>query len=160
MNELKSEEIGDRSVKILFRYYSKVLEQEVVETMWASVIDEAKNLYRLDNIPFYGPAIASDDIVVAEFDETEQSLTYREVYERSGNSIVQVVLLTDSVPIDEIRRNFIQLGCRSERANEKYFSMEVPAQVDYKPVKEKLAEMFKAGLIDYAEPCLSEFHMP
>ena len=59
-------------VKILFRFYSNVLEQETVETMWATVVDKDKGFYRLDNIPFYGPIVASDDIVFAEYDEKEQ----------------------------------------------------------------------------------------
>jgi len=65
-------------VKILFRYYSDVLEEETVETMWATIVDQEKGYYKIDNIPFYGSPVASDDIVFAEFDEVEQMLTYRE----------------------------------------------------------------------------------
>jgi hypothetical protein len=42
----------DNNVKILFRFYSDVLDEETVETMWASIIDKNKGLYKLDNIPF------------------------------------------------------------------------------------------------------------
>ena len=48
--------------KILFRFYSNILEEWSVETMWAEIIDAANGLYKLDNIPFYAPLLASEDI--------------------------------------------------------------------------------------------------
>jgi hypothetical protein len=145
-------------VKILFRYYSNVLEQLTVETMWATVVDEEKGWYKIDNIPFYGSSVASDDMVFAEYDESEQMLTYRETIQYSGNSIVQVVILDDLIQINDIRKVFEEMNCPSERVNDKYFSMEIPAAVDYSPIKKKLNELEEIGTIGYAEPCLSENH--
>ena len=81
--------------KITFKYYSNILEEKTVETMWCEIIDESKGIYKLDNIPFYGPLIASDDIFYAEFDDNEEGLVFREVIESSGNSVVQVVILKE-----------------------------------------------------------------
>jgi len=145
-------------VKILFRYYSDVLEEETVETMWATIIDQGKGYYKIDNIPFYGPLVASDDIVFAEYDEDEQMLTYRETIESSGNSVIQIVLMDKEDDINSIRKIFEDLTCASERINDKYFAMEIPANVDYKLIKLKLEQLKDEGLIDYAEPCLSEKH--
>jgi hypothetical protein len=145
-------------VKILFRYYSDVLEEETVETMWAIIVDKKKGYYKIDNIPFYGPPVASDDIVFAEYDEDEQMLTYREVIEYSGNSIVQVVLMDDEVEINNVRKIFEDLGCPSERVNDKYFAMEIAASSDYKRIKAKLEQLKDQNLLDYAEPCLSNKH--
>jgi Domain of unknown function (DUF4265) len=148
----------DKSVKILFRYYSNVLEEETVETMWAEVVDIEKGLYKLDNIPFYGPIVASNDIVFAEYDDCELMLTYRNTVESSGNSIVQVMLMKDDLMINDIRKVFEDMGCISERANDKYFVMEITADKDYKVIKQKLDEFESEGLIGYAEPCLSILH--
>ena len=63
---------NNNSKKVLFRYFSDVLEEETVETMWAETIDEENGIYRLDSIPFYGPLIATDDIFYAEFDENRR----------------------------------------------------------------------------------------
>ena len=52
--------------KILFKYYSDYLDEVVSETMWAEIIDLEKGLFKLDNIPFFGPLIATDDIFYAE----------------------------------------------------------------------------------------------
>ena len=42
--------------------------------MWAAIVDKEKGLYKIDSIPFYA-SIASDDIVFAEYEETENMLT-------------------------------------------------------------------------------------
>lgn len=145
-------------VKILFRYYSNVMEQVIVETMWATTVDKEKGWYRIDNIPFYGPLVASDDIVYAEFDEGEQMLTYRETVQESGNSIVQVVIMDEATDISDLRKVFEDMSCPSERIGDKFFAMEIPASVDYVPIKMKLDELSQNGMIDYGEPCLSEKH--
>jgi hypothetical protein len=114
----------DKSVKILLRYHSSVLDEWVVETMWAKIIDEEKGLYKVDSIPFYGPLLASDDIVFAEYDDDEERLTYRRTVENSGNSIVTVVVMDKSHSINEVRDIFKDFSCLSERVNDGYFSME------------------------------------
>lgn len=148
----------ENHVKILFRFYSEFLEEETVETMWAQVVDEIEGLYKIDNIPFYARSIASDDVVFAEFDETESQLVFRYIVEFSGNSTVRVVRLKDSVDINEIRKTFECLGCLSEKVNDGYFAMEIPANVDYKNIKQNLNELQLTGLIDFEEACLSEEH--
>lgn len=145
-------------VKLLFRFHSDVLDEETVETMWATIVDKEKGLYKLDSIPFYAPLVASDDIVYAEFDNNEEMLTYRKTVEYSGNSIVQIVLMDESKDINQIRNLFKALGCVSEKVNEGYFSMEVPSTVDYRNIKEKLAELEMQEIIGYAEPCLADGH--
>ena len=147
-----------QQVKILLRYYSSLLDEETVETLWANVVDEAKGHYKIDNIPFYGPLLASDDIVWAEYDDVEQMLTYRETITSSGNSVIQVVILNESIEMDEIRNEFKGMGCPSEKFNEGYFVMEIPFNLDYKPIKGKLDQLRSKNFIDYAEPCLSKKH--
>jgi|SRR5205809_985563 len=148
----------DKHVKILFRYHSSVLDEWTVETMWAETIDAEKGLYKLDSIPFYGPLVASDDIIFAEYDDDEQRLTYRRTVEHSGNSIVTVVVMDTAYDINKIREIFKDLGCLSERVNDGYFSMEILFDNNYGSIKRKLSELEDKGVIGYAEPCLSEKH--
>lgn len=149
----KNEEL----VKIVFNFHSNLLDEWTVETMWAQVVDKDKGLYKLENIPFYA-SVASDDIVFAEIDETEGRLTYRETVEYSGNSTIQVVVLKKDIKTNEIRDSLQALGCISEKYDEGYFVVEIPAEIDYKPIKQKLDELQTVGIIDYAEPCLSYKH--
>ncbi len=148
----------ENNVKILFQFHSDIFDEEMVETMWATIIDKDKGLYKLDNIPFYAPLVASDDIVFAEFDEQQQMLTYRKTVEYSGNSIIQVVLMDKSKDINSIRKKFEELGCVSEKANDGYFSMEIPALVDYTFIKHILDDLEQKEIIGYAEPCLADQH--
>lgn len=145
-------------VKILFRFHSDIFDEVMVETMHAIIIDKTKGHYQLDNIPFYAPLVASDDIVYAEYDEHEKMLTYRKTIQFSGNSTVQIVVVDDSIDINSIRDFFEKLGCLSERVDDNYFSMEVPSSIDYKPIKKELELLEKEEKIGYAEPCLAEGH--
>ncbi len=148
----------DNYAKILFRLYDEILDKWTVETMWAEIVNIEMGLYKLDNIPFYAPSIASDDIVFAEYDEYEKMLTFRKTIEYSGNSTIHVVVVDKSVEINSIRDIFKEMGCISERANDGYFSMEILASADYKPIKQKLDELENIEIISYAESCLSNKH--
>lgn len=148
----------ENSVKILFRFYSNILDQQTSETMWAEIIDKEKGYYKLDNIPFYAPLISSDDIVFAEYDESESFLTYRKTIKYSGNSTVHIILLNDSCQINDIRKIFEDLNCISERYNDKYFALEIPFNIDYLPIKNKLEAMENDEILSYAETSLSNKH--
>ena len=148
----------DTHIKILFRYFSNVLDKWMVETMWAEIVSANKGHYRVANIPFYGPPVASGDVVFAEYDEEEKMLVYRETVEYSGNSIITAVMMDTKKDINDIRSIFNGLGCLSESFGDGYFSMEVLAIQDYTPIKQKLSELRDKGIIDYAETYLSGRH--
>lgn len=144
--------------KILFRLYSTILEETTVETMWATVVNESEGLYKLQNIPFYLPLIASNDIVFAEYDADEQMLTYRETVEYSGHSTIHVILMDELTDIKDVGKIFEELGCNWEGMDNKYFAMDVPAEVDYSLVKARLLELKEKEVIDFAESSLSDRH--
>ena len=144
--------------KILFKYQSNVLDELTVERMWAEIIDKENGIYKLDNIPFYGPIIATDDEFYAEFDESEQMLTYRKTTKFSGNSIVLVIITKNGFDKEIIRNRFKELNCKSEGLNDSYFSMEILKDINYYEIKKILTEYEKDGILEYAEPCLSEKH--
>ncbi|MCD9573922.1 DUF4265 domain-containing protein [Flavobacterium soyae] len=144
--------------KILFKYYSDYLEDTVSETMWAEIIDLDKGLFKLDNIPFFGPLIATDDLFYAEFDENEKHLVYRETIENSGNSIVQVIILEKGFDKEIIREKLRAINCLSEGLNDNFISVEVVRDVDYSIVRSVLNEYESQEIIQYAEPCLSDKH--
>lgn len=148
----------DTHKKILFRYYSDLLEDTVVETMWAEIIDLEKGYYKLDNIPFFGPLIATDDIFYAEYDEDEERLVYKKTIETSGNSIVQVIILEKGFDKEIIREKLKAVNCESEGMNETLFAVEIIREVDYSVVKSILDEYVDLSIIDFGEPCLSEKH--
>lgn len=149
----------DNLEKILFRYYSDVLDETTVETLWAEIIDTEKGIYKLDSIPFYGPLIATGDVFFAEYDLGEDHITFREVLESSENSIVQVVMLKEDADIESIQTVFKKRNCLSELANDAFLAMEVLKETDYKIIKEQLDQYADQEILDYAEPCLSVKHL-
>lgn len=145
-------------VKILFRFYSDILEEETVETMWAEVVDAGKGYFQIDNIPFYVPLLASGDMVHADFNEAEGMLTYLETVEYSGNSTIHVMIMNEEYYIDLIRQIFHDLGCASEKMNGSYFALEVPANINYLFIKQRLEELEGEDIISYAESGLADGH--
>lgn len=145
-------------VKILFKFYSDLLEEDTKESLWATVIDELRGIYQIDNIPFYIPSIAYGDLVFASYDKDEGMLVYQYCLEYSGNSTIQVVLMNKNFATNTIRDIFNAMQCESEKFAEGYFVIDVPAAIDYKPVKQKLEQLKNEGIIDYAEPCIAENH--
>lgn len=148
----------DKYINVLFKYHSNVLDENITETMWAIEIDKDLGVYRLDSIPFYGALIATDDEFFAEFDTEEQHLTYRKTIKHSGNSIVLISIIEKGFDKEIIRNKFKSLNCTSEGLNDTFFSMEIPKTVNFQVIKSMLIEYEKKGILDYSEPCLSQFH--
>lgn len=144
--------------KVLFRFHSAILDEVIAETMWSEIIDLEKGIYKLDNIPFFGPLIATDDIFYAKYDEKEGAIVYKETIEPSGNSIIQVVILKDNFDKEIIRIKLNEMDCISEGLNEKFFAVEIKKNTDYSLVKHFLNEYSELGILDFAEPCLSKKH--
>ncbi|URC11418.1 MULTISPECIES: DUF4265 domain-containing protein [unclassified Flavobacterium] len=144
--------------KILFKYYSTYLEEIVSETMWAEILDSEKGLFKLDNIPFFGPLIATDDIFRAEYDENEKCFIHKETIEHSGNSIVQVLILEKEFDKEIIREKLKAINCLSEALNDTFLAVEITKNTDYSIVKNLLSEYEANAIIEFAEPCLSDKH--
>ncbi len=157
MHEMEEETDGN-FVKIVFQFYSELFEQDMVETLWAIIVDVENGVYKLDNIPFYVPLLASEDVVYAEFDENENCLIYRKTLEDSGNSTIHVVMFDENVDINTICDEFFDLECLYEGVNESYFAMEVPKTINYVAIKARLDQLETQGTIGYSESCLSELH--
>ena len=156
--ELEQDQENSNYVKILIKFYSEIMEQDMVETLWAIKVNEAEGIYKLDNIPFYAPLLASEDLVLALYDPTEDRLVYQRTLKDSGNSTIHVVIFDENVDLHSLCDEFFDLGCQYEGVNEQYFAMEVPKSIDYKPVKARLDQLELQGTISYAESCLSELH--
>lgn len=151
--------MSENSEKILVRYFSNVLDEIVVETLWTKIIDVEKGLYKIDNIPFYGPEFSSDDIVFAEFDNDKERITYRNVVEHSGNSTIQIIVLDKNLNVENLRNEFKKLGCETEGTGNNYFVMEILYEQNYSPIFKKLTELEITEKITFAEPNISQKHI-
>ena len=144
--------------EILFRFHSEIFDQEIQEVLWAIELDHAEELYKIDSLPFYVPMVATNDVVRALYIPEEKHLVYKETVSASGNSTKHVVITDDATAIEDIRNKFIPFGCVSEKLNEHYYAMEIPATADYSQIQEVLDDLEEHEIIEYAEPSLSEMH--
>jgi len=149
---------GINRVKILFRFYSDILEEETFEVISAVAVDVEKGYYQVLSIPFYIPKTASGDIVWAERQSNEDILSYRKTIAYSGNSTIHVAMVDHQESIEKVQTVFHSAGCKSVQLNNKYFALEVPTQTDYSSVRCLLTEMQHKRMIVYYESCLSPKH--
>jgi hypothetical protein len=144
--------------KMFFSFYSDILEEETTETVWAEVVDIEKGYYKIETIPFYIPKVASGDIVWATHSEKEGMLAYRKTIQYSGNSTIHAIKMDNEYDLAVLRQIFKEMGCRTDKLNHRYFALDVAADTDYLPIKRKLDDLEKEGIIGYAESCLSDKH--
>ncbi|RYG40397.1 MAG: DUF4265 domain-containing protein, partial [Chitinophagaceae bacterium] len=111
----------------------------------------------IDNIPFYAPH-ACGDIVFAEYDPDEERLTYRETVSFSDNSTIQVILFDEFIDYHTVTDPLMLLGCEFEGVRKRYFVLNIPGHISYKPIREALTRLKDQGVLDYAEPVLSPKH--
>ena len=153
-----ADEIPEGYTKIVFRFYSELMDQDMVETLWAEIVSEESGHYRIDSVPFYIPFIATDDIVAAEYDSDAEALVFVEKIKASGNSIVWVVIMSNVIKMEMIQQLMHDMDCESEAFGDRYFSMEIKAVTSYLKVRNKLLELKQEGLIDFQEAFISEEH--
>ena len=148
----------EKPYKIIFRFNSSLFGREMTETLWALEVDTTQDLYKIDSIPYYVPLIATEDVVRAVYNKMEEGLLYQETTTPSGNSTIQVIRLNEETPLLSLRKQLAELGCVSVEVNEDFFVLEVPANVNYAVVKDKLDELEQQQEVEYAEPSLSDIH--
>jgi hypothetical protein len=120
------------------------------ESIWAYEVPQ--NLFCVDNIPFYVKGISSGDVVLAK-DDGEQ-LVFEELVHPSSNSVIRVYV-SDSEDVQAARDGFRALGCQSELSHvPKLFAVEIPAEIDFDPVGNLLAEGDETGRWHYEEGVL------
>jgi len=151
--------LNNTLVKIRFRFYSDMMEQDAEEILQAEIVDVGLGHYKISSIPFYVEGIATEDIVYAEYEEDGKMLLFKEKLQPSGNSTVWVAVTDDEMPIDEVREIFTGLGCHSMAMGERYFALEIRAHNNYFKVKDRLNQLKASGIVDYAESCISAQHV-
>ena len=118
-------------VKILFQFYSELLEQDITETIWASPVNESLDQYCVLSIPFYIPALSKGDIITALYDDDAGILTYKEMIQTSGNSTAWIVITDDGTDIETVMEAVNEIGCESQALSDRYFTLNVKAATHY-----------------------------
>lgn len=125
------------------------------ESLWCTKVGDN---YIVDNIPFIAKRISLGDTIKAEYDENEKVFYFDDYIEVSGNSTIRIYFEDGSI-IQEVRRQLEKLGCESEAfLSRKIIAVNIPKEVDYKPVKEYLENGEQNELWIYEESCLAHHY--
>jgi hypothetical protein len=120
------------------------------ESLWAVPLGGGK--YRLDNVPFYAKGVSFGDTVAAVV--KDEQLVVVELVGFGGHSTVRVIVY-DEAMTSEIREELRAIGCSTELSHiASFFSVDVPANVDYEAVVSLLQKHSDAGKIDYEESAI------
>lgn len=134
--------------KIVFEYQD-LEDSYALESAWA---EKRGEFYELRNILFYAPGYSLGDIVSVENRNGELYVT--DLIEESGHSTIRIIFYADDV-IESTIQKLNEFGCSYEGSNiAKLISVDVPAAVDYKPIKAFLNEGEESELWSYEESCL------
>ena len=126
-----------------------------VETLWVGRVEGDR--YWIKNVPFFAKGIAFGDVVRAHPKVDDPSmLALDEVVDRSGHSVVRVIVQGDHV-VRECRAVFTELGCDTELSNfPKLFSVDIPVSVGFDRAVVVLDEGVSDGRWDYEDGFIAE----
>ncbi len=137
-------------VILVYRDIEGEIAQEII---W---VQKSNEYFKVDNIPFYAPNLALNDIISVEVDQGE--LYFDELIQASGHSTLQIVFFDDNCS-DEVLKYLENFECSWEgMKNEPYYSIDIPPHIDYSGIKSYLIEQRKVKILDFQEACLSDNH--
>jgi hypothetical protein len=137
------------NAKILLTYKDEQGNYQV-ESVWAT---KQGNYYEINNIPFFAPNIALNDLVSAE--EDAGVLYFNKMIKPSQHSTIQLIIFRkeDLMQVGKELENF---GCTWEGSNIKtLISVDIPKDVSYSIVKKYLDKGEKENQWSYKEACLA-----
>lgn len=137
-------------VKLVFKNSQDEIQEE---NIWV----KKKGInYIIDNIPFFAPNIALNDVIRVE--KEKDNLYLEEIVEFSGHSTIQIIVFDEKI-IDSLILQLESFGCEWEGMNKQHLiAVDIKPDTNYKPIKEFLDNELINMHLDYKESCLSENH--
>ncbi|UTA66378.1 DUF4265 domain-containing protein [Emticicia sp. 21SJ11W-3] len=121
-----------------------------IENVWA---DKEGNFYRIKNIPFFAYNLAYNDIVSVIYEEEEWH--FDEFIEASGHSTLRVIML-ESEAMKNLTLKLEAFGCSWEGSHLRYYiAIDIPADIEYSPIKEYLKKGEAEKKWSFEEACLA-----
>jgi hypothetical protein len=110
-----------------------------------------KDLYRLDNVPFYVYGVSYKDVVRAR--KADSLFEFRKVEERGGHSTYRIFLVNDSTRsrFKEYWKALERLVCSYEKGTEILIAMDVPLEADIYKAYQVLEKGEEDGIWDFEE---------
>lgn len=122
------------------------------ESMWAFRLDDGT--YQIDNVPFYAYGINYKDIVRVDASDATTLPVVTEVVTPSEHDTIRVIFprsigaKKQQPVIEELQK----MGVSVERAFGNYVALDIPPEVNYDVVRDRLDELESKGILEY-ETC-------
>ncbi len=117
----------------------RLTDGENQETLWAA--DLGKNLYRLDNQPWYATGVSCEVVVEACASNPGDIPDFVRVVKKSGNRTVRLILpekVEDKDHLPPVLSGLTELGCDWEGASRTFFAVTIPPSVNLQAVRDFL----------------------
>ena len=122
------------------------------ESLWC--IRKGDN-YIIDNIPFVAKRVSLGDTIKVKYDPDEKAYYFDDFVSVSGNTTVRVYFYDEKI-IEDTRDVLNGLGCELEAFMARnILAINVPENIDYKPIKKYLDQGEVEGMWQYEESCLA-----
>lgn len=144
---------------IRVHYYDDINEQNDVEEILCEKV--ADNIYRLIEIPLWAYSLAFGDIIFVSNDGHRDWLAFDKFCQFSNNSTIQLVEMQKNGLGQVLPKIKEIIGEDNLRFNSPtYIAINVPAQIDYLPLKNFLMKMEQKNIIGFKEASLAPQHRP
>ena len=141
---------------ILIPYYDT---EDIIKTEEVLCEKLSDNTYRLIEIPLWAYSLALNDEIIVSKDSYKDWLAFETFGKFSGNSTLQIVELIKggiSQIIPTIEKTVGKDNIRSHTAS--YIAVNVPAEIDYMPLRLFLKEYESKEIISFREATLGKNH--
>jgi hypothetical protein len=102
------------------------------ESLWAT--PRGDGTYEIASIPFYTYDAAHGDIISVM--EEDGELYFDKLVHQTGNTLLRIIVRGPE-NVDDVRHMLKELGCDTE-ASGRFVAVNVPAHVDYGPIRDRL----------------------
>ncbi|WP_194792165.1 DUF4265 domain-containing protein [Pseudomonas sp. UFMG81] len=118
-----------------------------VESVWAEKV--AENIYKIKNIPFYSKEVCIEDEVSTSKGSDGEAI-FSGVISDEGNSTLRIIFFGDDEESSQlVLAEISTMGCSWEGMSKKFFSVNVPSNIDFDDVADYLERKSEAGVLDY-----------
>jgi hypothetical protein len=124
----------------------------ITESLWC---DKVGDYFVIDNIPFIAKNISLGDTIKAEYDNEDKVFYFDDFVAESGNTTLRLYF-NDISLIEIVRKQLNDYHCESEvLLQRKIVAVNVPKEIEYKPIKEFLDKGEDESKWTYEESCLA-----
>ena len=143
---------NNKATSVKIGFVQKIGEGEFeTETIWCEIDGEN---FIVDNIPFIAKRISLGDTIKAEYDTEDEMYYFDDFVKTSGNSTIRI-FYDDYKFVESAREWLNKNNCESEGfLKRNIIAVNIPKEVDYKPIKAFLDDGEQNGNWSYEESCL------